>query len=84
MDIKLLGVQCFSSKDGQKEYVKVFYSFPFDSYSSGEGEQCGSFVLPSSNVSDLIIGGFYSVDFQTYMSYDGSFKSRPVGLVPLR
>ena len=84
MDIKVLGFQGFFSKDGKKEYVKVFYSFPFDAYSSGEGEQCSSFVLPSSNVSDLIIGGFYSVDFQTFMSYDGTFKSRPVGLVPLR
>lgn len=84
MDIKVLGFQQFLSKDGKKEYLKVFYSFPFDPYSSGEGEQCSSFVLPSSNVSDLIIGGFYSVDFQTYMSYDGTFKSRPVGLVSLR
>ena len=84
MDIKVLGFQRFFSKDGKKEYLKVFYSFPFNDYSSGEGEQTGSFVLSSSNVPDLIIGGFYSVDFQTYISYDGTFKSRPVGLVPSR
>lgn len=84
MDIKVLGFQRFFSKDGKKEYLKLFYSFPFNDYSSGEGEQTASFVLSSSNVPDLIIGGFYSVDFQTYMNYDGSFKSRPVGLVPLR
>lgn len=84
MDIKILGFQGFSSKDGKKDYLKVFYSSPFDPYSSGEGEQCGSFILLESNVDQLIVGGFYSVDFQTYPSYDGTFKSRPVGLVPLR